>query len=152
MQALLTFLLFIITLVLQTKLRIIGSPDILIPLLIAFVVVNEAENSLLFAFTFGFIQDSLMAFGFINTLLKTIIAVSAAVLKHFIVLENSKLCMLFAAIFTPISTIGSIFATQSFDGGLISVPLFAMVSSTIINIMLAPFFLSLLNWINRDGQ
>lgn len=153
MQVILTFILCMAALFIQTKLKIIAGQDILFPLLIALIVKKGPDESIFYSFGLGFLQDSLIGIGFVNTFIKTSTSIIASYLKNIIVLDDNGLCMVFAAIFTPLATLGSIFSIQIFqNSGMIGIPWFGLVFSTAINIILAPLFYLALSWIDRDGE
>ncbi len=151
MQTIITVLLTIILLFIQGKLQFFGTFDFVLPLIIAISVLRSAEETLVYSFGSGFIQDILFTAGFINTLIKTILGILLSFLKTVIVLSDDQLCSLFALIFTPVSIIGSMIAMQYLNGTeAVRFPWFPIVISTIINIFLAPFFHSILSRIFID--
>jgi rod shape-determining protein MreD len=151
MQTITIFLMMILLLFIQGKLQFFGTFDFVLPLIIAIAIRKSSEETLLYSFGSGFIQDILFAAGFINTLIKTVIGILMSFLKNIIVLSDDQMCSLFALIFTPISIIGSMLAIQYLNNTeAIRFPWFSIILSTIINSLLAPFFYSILNRISID--
>lgn len=148
MQIILTIILMIIILALQGSVKMFVSFDLLLPLMIAIIVKMNSTKALLFSFAGGFFQDVLYGAGYINTFVKTVIAIAASYIKNYIVLDDDKLCLLFALIFTPISIIASAVCAYLFQSaGNVNIPVFYMIFMTIINALISPFFLYIINWL-----
>lgn len=145
MQPLIIAALLISVLIIQGGVNILGGFDLLLPLLIALSVRCSENEFLLFSFAAGFLQDVLFALGFINTFVKTAVALIIVYLKNFITLEKEQLCSLLALIFTPTAIILSLifsYVFRSVDHASFSI--FNLVVTTIINAILAPAFYWLL--------
>lgn len=153
MQIIFLFILMVATLLLQGSLRILGFPDLMLALVIAYVVKRPQTGSLIFSFTGGFFEDSLYSGSFINTFIKTSVSIIATYLKMLLVLDEDKMCIVLACILTPVSIILTTIAANYFFGDVhVNFSILNIIFATMVNAIIAPMFYVALGWIYSDEQ
>lgn len=143
MQALMILVILVLTVWLQGVVQFIFRPDLALILTVILSVKLKKEKALSWAFLSGWLTDALFSFGFVNTPLKTISAMLAIFMKKFLMWPELSLVSFLVMILTPLSKLGERLLLRVFYSQ--NVPLWPILGTTVINLILTPFIFYLLD-------
>jgi len=143
MQALMILVIMVLTVWLQGVVQFIFRPDLVLILTVILSVKLKKEKALSSAFLSGWLTDALFSFGFVNTSLKTLTAMLAIFLKKFLMWPDLSLISFLVMILTPLSKLGEMLLLRVFYSQ--NVPLWPILGTTVINLILTPFIFYLLD-------
>ena len=143
MQALIILVILLLTVWLQGMVQFIFRPDLVLILTVILSVKLKKEKALSWSFLSGWLTDALYSFGFINTPLKTLTAMLAIFLKRFLMWPELSLIGFLVVVLTPLSKLGEMLLLKLFYSQ--SVPLWPILGTTVINLILTPFIFYLLD-------
>ncbi|MBI5700672.1 hypothetical protein HZC34_02340 [Candidatus Saganbacteria bacterium] len=153
MQAIALIVLSALTLVLQGQLRAFGFPDLSLALVIAAAVKMRETQSAAYSFTIGFFEDAAYSGSFINTLVKVSVAILSASIRSLLTLNADRLCIVLAAIMTPVSMLLSSLASSFFIPDFHqSFSIFNFFYILVVNSICAPIFYNILDRIQNNEQ
>jgi len=143
MQALIILVILLLTVWLQGMVQFIFRPDLVLILTVILSVKLKKEKALSWSFLSGWLTDALYSFGLINTPLKTLTAMLAIFLKRFLMWPELSLIGFLVVVLTPLSKLGEMLLLKLFYSQ--SVPLWPILGTTVINLILTPFIFYLLD-------
>lgn len=138
MPAVIIFVIIFLTAWLQGQLHLILRPDLVLILTVILAVKLKKEKAVAWGFWSGWLMDSLYSFGFINTFSKTVAAMLAVFLKRFLIWPEMQLATFLVLLLTPATKLIELFLLRG-------VPLWPIVGTTVINIILTPLIFYLLD-------
>jgi rod shape-determining protein MreD len=133
---------------LQGQLHFILRPDLVLILTVILTVKLKKEKAVGWAFLSGWFEDALFSFGFINTFSKTAAACLAVFLKRFFMWPEMQLAAFLVLVLTPVSKLIEMFLLKVLY--VQTVPLWPILGTTVINLILTPLIFYLLDHVIKS--
>ena len=127
------------------------TPDLVLPSVIVFSILNSGKRSVIFAGVFGFVQD-IFSFGlYINMIMKVIISNLVDLTKESFVGNDFMLALILVAVFTPGSLLVEAWILKMVVAKqVLLVPLAVKIFwSTLYNLLIIPIIFPILNKIKH---
>lgn len=148
MPSVIIFIIIFLTVWLQGQLQLVLRPDLVIILAVILTVKLKKEKAVGWAFLSGWFMDALFSFGFINTFSKTAAAGLAVFLRRFFMWPEMQLAAFLVLLLTPVSKLIEMILLKVFYAQ--NVPLWPILGTTLINLILTPLIFYLLEHVIKS--